>query len=636
MKTILSIAICLAPFLISAQQLPKSLTATNGTFIGFYEYKPIDYAVNPDTRYPVIIFLHGIGERGNGTSQLSSVLANAIPKYINAGHPMRFFWNGKWETFLVLSPQLSSSYGSWPTFYVEEMIKYAKNNLKIDTNRIFLTGLSLGGGGVWQYASTSLSNAKNVAAIAPVCGTCAMQNACNIAGANLPVWAFHAQDDGTVGVGCTTGAINSILACNPSTKPLMNIYPTGGHGIWDRSYDTVYSWHNPNMYEWFLGQNKSLPANILPVAKAGNDITISSTTAIANLSGISSRDADGTILRYIWRSISGNGSGIILSPVSTNGLTEITSLTTAGIYSYELTVVDNRAAISKDTVIITVVSTPTTNIPPVAIAGTDLTTVSSTIPLNGGNTYDPDGVVVSYDWNQISGPSSSTISNPASITPLLSNLTSGTYQFLLTARDNQGAIGKDTITIYSSAITLPMKFTYTGARSLASGNQITWITSGEFNNDYFDIEFSNDGVAFTRLSKVNSLGNSQQGHTYHYIHTNAPKAISYYRIQQVDISGASSYSPIFTSVPRTTINSLQLSPNPAKESITIVYNQPGTGNLQFRIFSADGRLQLQRSISKMQEVVIFPLAISQLSTGAYFLQAILNGKAGETKYFIKN
>jgi predicted peptidase len=126
------------------QQVPRGLTASNNVFIGFYEYKPTDYSANPNEKYPMIIFLHGIGERGNGTSELPMVLGQGIPKYINAGHPMRFFWNGKWETFLVLSPQLSRNYGDWQNFYVDEMLNYAKNNLRVDTNRIYLTGLSLG------------------------------------------------------------------------------------------------------------------------------------------------------------------------------------------------------------------------------------------------------------------------------------------------------------------------------------------------------------------------------------------------------------------------------------------------------------------------------------------------------------
>jgi predicted peptidase len=121
----------------------------------------------------LIIFLHGIGERGNGSTELNRVLTNAIPKYINAGHNMRFTsLSGVPETFLVLSPQLNASYGTWQNIYVDEMLKYAKANMSIDTNRIFLTGLSLGGGGVWKYTSTSLANASTFASIAVTCGIC--------------------------------------------------------------------------------------------------------------------------------------------------------------------------------------------------------------------------------------------------------------------------------------------------------------------------------------------------------------------------------------------------------------------------------------------------------------------------------
>src|SRR5260221_12682476 len=120
MRTLLLSAALLITVLASAQQAAKGLTASNGVFIGFEEYKPTDYAANPNTKYPLIIFLHGIGERGNGTTELANINANGIPKYISQGNPMRFQWNGKSETFLVLSPQLSASYGWWQNFYVDE------------------------------------------------------------------------------------------------------------------------------------------------------------------------------------------------------------------------------------------------------------------------------------------------------------------------------------------------------------------------------------------------------------------------------------------------------------------------------------------------------------------------------------
>src|SRR5450432_2507157 len=125
-KTIVAATILLS-FFVSAvsQQVAKSIpnsTSPDG-IIGFLQFTPSDYG---SQKHPLIIFLHGIGERGNGTTQLNSITANAIPKFCAAGASMRFTANGQTSSFVVLSPQLSVQYGSWPTFYVKEMIKYAK------------------------------------------------------------------------------------------------------------------------------------------------------------------------------------------------------------------------------------------------------------------------------------------------------------------------------------------------------------------------------------------------------------------------------------------------------------------------------------------------------------------------------
>lgn len=277
------------------QLTTKQLKSANGQSVGFAEFLPNDYG---SQLHPLIIYLHGIGERGANTTggtdaaTAKAVLANEIPKLAANGATMKFTVNCKTYSFVILAPQLFSNYGSWQNFYVDEMIAYAKKNLRIDTNRIYLTGISLGGGGTWKYATTSLQNAQQLAAIAPVCGTCEWSNLCNtIAAAGLPVWAFHAQDDGTVSVQCTNGAISTLNACNPSVKPLITIYPTGNHWIWSKSYDTTHAYQTPNIYEWFLTQErKSAPVvAALPVssfvADAGPDQTLTGvTTATLNAS----------------------------------------------------------------------------------------------------------------------------------------------------------------------------------------------------------------------------------------------------------------------------------------------------------------------------------------------------------------
>lgn len=451
MKKTLVILGVLFSFVSSAQQVAKGLTASNGEYIGFYEYKPGDY--NTSTKYPVIIFLHGIGERGNGTSELSRVLGNGTPNYIQNGHNMRFFWNGKWETFLVLTPQLNGKYGWWQNFYVDEMINYATRNLSVDPNRIFLTGLSLGGGGVWQYAISSLSNAQKLAAIGVSCGTCQNGDWSNIGKANLPAWAWHAADDGTVAAGCSNGSVQSINSYNPAVKPYLTIWPQGQHWIWGKVYNTNYEAQHPNIYEWFLGQNKSLPVNKRPVANAGADQTISALTGNATLNGGSSRDEDGSIVRYVWSKVSGPSFGTIQSPVSTSSSTTITGLSQPGTYVYELRVIDNRADWTVDQVTINVVSQPITepigNKSPVAKAGSDatITLPANSANLDGSGSSDPDGSITSYSWSKVSGPSQFTLNNGNSAKASATNLVEGTYTFRLTVKDNANATNSDDINI---------------------------------------------------------------------------------------------------------------------------------------------------------------------------------------------
>ncbi len=351
------IAICvlsiLLTFQLSAQRTAKSIDGPNGK-IGFYQFLPSDYKEEGDKK-PLIIFLHGIGEKGSGSEEdLEKINCCGIPRYIDLGHPMKFTWNGKTEGFVILYPQLYSYYGTWENYYVDAMLNYALEHLNIDTNRIFLTGMSLGGGGTWVYTSSSLSNAKKFAGIAPVVSPCFMGNGCNIAAANLPIYAVHALDDDKAHYTCTTESIKSIIDCGTKALPNIVMFDNGGHFVWKKkSYDTAYNYFNPNMFEWMLAQNRTLPPNIKPVARGGKDITISSTKGKVSFDGSSSTDADGKILRHVWRKISGPPYGFLLDEATVTPT--VTGLTMPGVYTYELRVVDDRAEWDTDRITVTVV-----------------------------------------------------------------------------------------------------------------------------------------------------------------------------------------------------------------------------------------------------------------------------------------
>jgi poly(3-hydroxybutyrate) depolymerase len=441
-----------------SQQIEKHIQVVDD-LIGFLEYKPVEYATEGNVKHPLIIFLHGIGERGNGTTDLKYVARIGLPAAIRNGNQMRYTWNGKTETFLVLSPQCPSKYGMWPQRIIDSLISYAMTNLRIDPDRIYLTGLSMGGGGTFRYISTHPYFARRITAAATICAPCTFENGQYAADAKLPVWGMHAADDAVALSMCTDRAVSRINALNPEVKALKTTWPTGGHQIWDRMYaDPTYKYNDViNIYEWFLGQNKSLPVNKLPVANAGADFKVNPTMPFVTLNGSASTDSDGKIVRYVWKKISGPAVGIIGVKMGASPSTLLSGLSIPGTYQYELAVVDDRAGFTRDTVTITVaaeVPLPTYNKLPVANAGNDTTIMLPTGHALKGSATDPDGKIVSYSWMKISG-GTVRIAKPDSSSTRLDSLTVGSYTFRLTVKDDANAIVSDDVNVTVLADTTP-------------------------------------------------------------------------------------------------------------------------------------------------------------------------------------
>lgn len=185
--------------------------------------------------------------------------------------------------------------------------------------------------------------------------------------------------------------------------------------------------------------------NLLPIANAGADQVITLPTNNTILDGLASSDPDGTISAYAWTKIAGPSSGIISSPFSAN--TSITGLV-QGIYLFEITITDDKAAIDKDTVQV-IVNVMPSNASPVANAGADqsITLPTNSTTLDGSASTDPDGTISSYTWIKISGPVAGTVDNPSSAITSVTGLIQSIYFFELTIIDNNGSIHKDTMQV---------------------------------------------------------------------------------------------------------------------------------------------------------------------------------------------
>jgi hypothetical protein len=184
--------------------------------------------------------------------------------------------------------------------------------------------------------------------------------------------------------------------------------------------------------------------NVLPVANAGSDVTITLPASAATLAG-SGTDSDGTIASYNWTYISGPKT-----PTLTNSLTNTltaSAMTTAGSYVFQLEVKDNVGGIGKDQV--TVIVKSATNVLPVANAGADVTlTLPTSSTSISGSGSDSDGTIASYSWTFISGPKTPTLTNASTQTLSASALSmAGNYVFQLLVKDNLGASGTDQVTV---------------------------------------------------------------------------------------------------------------------------------------------------------------------------------------------
>jgi hypothetical protein len=409
-----------------AQQTSKM--SPKGT--GFLQYLPDGYSTNSN-KYPIVISLHGIKEKGNTLADVIRVANVGLPKYVKYGAKYNF---------ILISPQLKTTMGRWSGDYVMEVLNYVKTYLRVDPNRVYLTGLSLGGGGVWSVA-TAYPNVW--ASILPICSGYNLTGlAGNIGNADLPVWGFHGDADAVVSENVTISMINAINTYKPTPLAKVTIFPGLGHVIWDKVYKetSALTW----MLSYTNGSTTTTPTNTPPVANAGSDKTLLLPSNSTTITG-SGSDPDGSVASYTWTKKAGGSatlSGLTTRTLSATNLVE-------GSYTFSLTVKDDKGATDSDDVIVTVKKdgTVTTNIVPVANAGGDKLVVLPTTSLAiYGSGKDSDGSIVSYSWTKVSGPSVTMTGNTSS-TLKLSYLVAGSYTFRLAVKDSKGAVDTDDVIV---------------------------------------------------------------------------------------------------------------------------------------------------------------------------------------------
>jgi len=177
--------------------------------------------------WPLIVFLHGSGERGSDPNKLK---VHSLPNVVETKEDF---------PFIVVSPQCPGGQ-RWNTEVLNAMLDDALTKLPIDTNRIYLTGISMGGFGAWKFAITY---PDRFAAVAPVCGWGHLQDVEKLK--DKPVWVFHGAKDNVVPLSESEKMVQFLQKFG-STKVKFTVYPEANHNAWDATYA------NPELYDWFL------------------------------------------------------------------------------------------------------------------------------------------------------------------------------------------------------------------------------------------------------------------------------------------------------------------------------------------------------------------------------------------------
>lgn len=324
--------LCLCSFFVchplSAQvQTPRYVTITSNTN-GYYEYLPAGYSSGTGT-YPLMIFLAGEGELGNGTTDLPLMLHNGPPMLISQGQfPSSFTVNGQTFSFIILSPQFVNM-AQAPD--LDAIISYAEAHYRVDPTRIYITGLSLGGSTLWNYVA-NVGPANELAAIVPIAGGQIYESygPLVIASANLPVFATANLNDPTVPSIYTVDDVNNINAITPHINPtaLDVIFNASGHGGWTQTYDPSSNMINGlNIYQWMLqysrGGSTTAP---LPIKLTSFTAELLSGTPEVQLAWSTSYEQNNHYF-LVQRSTDGQNFSVIDTVAATNN-------ETGSVYSY--------------------------------------------------------------------------------------------------------------------------------------------------------------------------------------------------------------------------------------------------------------------------------------------------------------
>jgi predicted esterase len=197
-------------------------------------YLPQGYAEQPEVSWPLILFLHGYGDRGDNPY----LLAKASPfMHIREQGPL---------PAIIVAPLLGAfqGYSSFPEDYLDGVLDEIQAAFRVDPQRVYLTGLSMGGEAAYRWA---VHWPETFAALAPLSAYVDSKTYAGLAQIkDLPVWAIHGADDPLIPLERGREPVEALQAAGGNVK--LTVLAGHDHDTWTDTYS------DPAFYEWLLGQ----------------------------------------------------------------------------------------------------------------------------------------------------------------------------------------------------------------------------------------------------------------------------------------------------------------------------------------------------------------------------------------------
>tara|TARA_B100000959_G_scaffold45648_1_gene46341 strand:- start:3208 stop:3924 length:717 start_codon:yes stop_codon:yes gene_type:complete len=217
------------------RKIKSDIIEKNNISLDYLFYLPEDYKNDKDKKWPTILFLHGMGERGD---DLELVKIHGVPKIVDSKKDFQF---------IAISPQCPIDF-VWRDeemlIALESLLLKIIKNFRVDKSRLYVTGLSMGGRGTWAIAAY---RPDLFAAAAPICGGGDPATTSRLT--KLPFWVFQGALDEVHFPKESEIMIKSLK--NKGGEVRYTLYPELHHDSWTITYD------NSELYKWFLSKSNN-------------------------------------------------------------------------------------------------------------------------------------------------------------------------------------------------------------------------------------------------------------------------------------------------------------------------------------------------------------------------------------------